>query len=174
MAVALKRKPLRQTTLDHQQVRLPNNRLGDLVARPYYPNPLDYSLFVIGSARIRDRGWIYAQLEEFVQGIGRDPKEVILPADQQWCTDEVVANWAEERGIDMITVPIARYLHKWPRERYQWTSFKQRNLDMVDRADKVLALWDGESTTVDIARHYACDIGKETRLIVYPAEEERM
>jgi hypothetical protein len=135
------------------------NRLGDTIRRPPKAKETDYTLFVIGSRVIQNATWIRFKLQEYAPTTAL-PSLVVLPMENAHLTDQVVREWAELHHIPVHEVPIARYLYKWPRDKYEWQSYRYRNYDMVDLADRVIALWDGKSDTVKHAQEYAIDEGK--------------
>ena len=78
--------------------------------------------------------------------------------------DTVAEKYADEHGIEKLII-------KPQYEKYGRAAPIRRNEEMVDAADRVLAIWDGESRGTKYTLNYARKKGKEIIEIIKKAGE---
>jgi hypothetical protein len=166
------RPVLRQTTLDGNAY-VERDSLGRPVVRPVKRRTEDYILLVTGSRSINDDAWVFARLDTFVQGKRRGVMPMLLVHGDAIGVDKASGRWATEHAIPVkvYNVKTEGYVDKWPRKENGNAAYARRDQDMVDFADAVVALWDGESSGTRLTYEYAERHGKFEQLFAYTPTE---
>lgn len=98
---------------------------------------------IAGSRQISD----YAMVEDAISQCAWRPTVVISGAARG--VDTLGERWAEDNGV-----PVERFPADWG--KHGKSAGYKRNLEMVDHAEALIAIWDGESRgtkhMIDIAR----------------------
>jgi len=88
---------------------------------------------VVGSRTIEDKDLIYEELDNLHAA---NPIKKIVSGGASG-VDSIAAQWAKERGVELEEI-----IPDWSKGM---GAGLERNTDIVDRADKVVVFWDGES-----------------------------
>ncbi len=119
------------------------------------------SWLVTGSRSITSREWVYTQLNTCMAKYGR-PTQLVHGGARG--VDQLAGSWAVTHRIPVKVVrPDFR---TWPISTYRWKAYTQRDYDMVDMADEVVALWDGHSSGTRLTLVYAESKGKLRETII--------
>lgn len=107
-------------------------------------------LSVSGSRRIGDAQVVADALD------GLRPGEIVTGGARG--VDTLAAEWAQAHGVPVVVIR-----PDW--RRYGRGAGLRRTEQMIDRADEVLAVWDGESAGTRHAIEYAREKGKPTHVV---------
>ena len=99
-------------------------------------------LAIVGSRKIKN-----IDLHEYIKDLGEQP-DVIVSGGANG-VDTLAAEYAKSNGIELVVI-------RPDYDRYGRAATHIRNRQIVEQADAVLAIWDGESrgtlSTINIAR----------------------
>jgi len=116
-------------------------------------------LLVTGSRSIVDDAFVDAVLNN----LGIDVTELVHGGAIG--VDTAAGRWAVRKGIP---VHIRRPDFKtWPIHRLRWKAYTPRDIEMVDEADQVVAIWNGHSRGTRLTYQYAEKCSKLHRLVLY-------
>ncbi len=116
-------------------------------------------LLVTGSRSIKDKAWVFACLDAL------PVKPELLIHGGAVGVDQLAGAWATEHDIPVQVV--RPDFTRWPVAKYRWKAYKERDYDMVRRATRVVALWDGESSGTRLTFEFAEREGKLERVFYY-------
>jgi hypothetical protein len=103
-------------------------------------------VMVCGSRTITDVPWIEHQIEEYLKFVYKDQEAKYGTGDRDFViiqglargVDKIAKDWADKHKVLTWDFPA-----EW--DKYgAWAGFK-RNIEMVDKCDYCLILWDGQS-----------------------------
>jgi phosphopentomutase len=118
-------------------------------------------LLVTGSRSIKQIEDVWAILEELWQRAGGHPSLLIHGGAVG--VDTLAGRWAELQGIPVQVVH--------PKSKGK-NAFIERDREMVDMADYVIAIWDGESSGTRLTRDYAQLQGKHAKTWIVSSYEQ--
>lgn len=121
---------------------------------PPDPEPEDEGviLLVTGSRSITSQQVVDACLDKFPQRVR------LLIHGGAVGVDTCAGIWAKARGIAVRVV--RPDFAQWPREKYKNKAFTVRDQEMVHYAERVVAIWDGQSSGTRLTFEYAKEFGK--------------
>lgn len=122
---------------------------------------------IIGSRSITDPEIVFTAIDRFVkdQCVG---KPVIISGGAKGI-DELAKKWAGVQGLDFIEFLPYHLVDKGV--DFSPKYFFARNRQIIQNADKVLAIWDGESTGTLHSIRYAQKIGVPVMIIKHFTKE---
>lgn len=109
---------------------------------------------IVGSRSITDAQFVFQVIDRFIKDQCVAP--VVLLSGGAKGVDSLVKEYAAKRGIDFVEFVPYHVADRTAdfRKRY----FFIRNKQMIENADKVLAIWDGESSgtehTISLAQKH--------------------
>lgn len=156
-------KRLRQSTLDGTPF-VERDRLGQTIDRRPRTSAAEYVLSVIGSRVLTNAAWVHRTLDDFVarEARGNLPLELVV-SDQRGAPRHAAA-WALAKGVPTRVVALDDgYRDRWPRSEFGFLASEKRDRDLVDRADRVLLLWERAPPRQAPIERYADEHGKLAR-----------
>lgn len=120
------------------------------------PIPAGYKLAIIGSRVFNNKALVHQLLDPV--------KHLITEVVSGGATgaDKIGEEWAQENGI-----PVNIIRPNWrPNGVYDKGAGFKRNIEIVKAADKILALWDGESRGTENSIDHCIRLGKEYFVII--------
>lgn len=115
---------------------------------------------ICGSRTITDPS-LLDEIMETVKEEGYEIAEVVCGGARG--ADTIGENWARENGI-----PISYFLPDW--KRYGNAAGHMRNHDMVNYADIIIAMWDGQSHGTKGTIDYAMKVKKKPVIVIRTGE----
>ncbi len=110
------------------------------------------SLLVTGSRSIKTQALVWACLD-LVR-----PVPALLIHGGATGVDTLAGAWAKSKGIK--TCVMRPDTKAWPINKYRWKAYTMRDYAMVDRVERVVAIWDGASHGTKLTLDYAARKGK--------------
>lgn len=112
-------------------------------------------LCIVGSRSITDPNFVFRTIDKFIkeQGVGK----VTVISGGAKGVDSLAKEYARVRALDFVEFVPYHILDKTV--DFSKRFFFIRNKQMIDNADKVLALWDGKSSGTEHAISYSQKIG---------------
>jgi predicted Rossmann fold nucleotide-binding protein DprA/Smf involved in DNA uptake len=117
---------------------------------------------VIGSRDVQDRQYVFSVLEDHASRAG------CILAGGALGVDRLAEEYAVEKCIPFIL--FKPYFMLDPQATYSVRHYFTRNKQIIDNADTVVAIWDGESPGTSWGINYARKRGK--KLFVYTDPKE--
>lgn len=118
-------------------------------------------LCIIGSRNITNPEVVFTLIDRFIKDQCVGPP--VLISGGAIGVDSLVKKYAKTRGIDFIEFLPYHLVDK--EVQYSARYFFARNRQMIQNADKVLAIWDGESTGTQHAIRYSQKINVPVMVI---------
>ncbi len=125
----------------------------------------DKALLVTGSRLITNRKQVFAYLDEAVAKLGGSLPTLLIHGGAPG-VDQLSGAWAA-----MYDIPVRVYhpdFNKWPVAKYRWQAYTKRDYLMVDKADLVVAIWNGKSGGTKKTKEYARKQGKLYKTFIAP------
>ncbi len=110
------------------------------------------TLLVTGSRSIKTQALVWDCLDTLT------PIPTLLIHGGASGVDTLAGTWAKSRGI--ATCVMRPNTKKWPINKHRWKAYTMRDYAMVDRAERVVAIWDGTSSGTKLTLDYAEKKGK--------------
>lgn len=111
---------------------------------------------IVGSREYKDKLKVWAKLEDYVKNIS-NLLDVIIISGGARGVDNWAIGWAKARGIyTEIIKPIN------PTDKF---SYLLRNVEIITKADKIIAFWDGKSRGTKFVIDYAKARNKDIKII---------
>lgn len=107
---------------------------------------------IIGSRSITDKEKVYLEINKFIKNHSSSNYTCLISGGAKG-VDSAVKCYAREHGYDFVEFIPYHLLDK--KVDFKPFYFFARNKQMIDNADKVLALWDGESKGTSYTIEYA-------------------
>lgn len=120
------------------------------------------TLLVTGSRSLdhaKGRARVFAELDRIA---GNAPPARLIHGGAKG-VDIFAGEWAIARSIPVTVV--RPDFKTWPIDRYRWKAYGERDKAMVDQADVVVAIWDGESKGTQLTFEYAENKGKLQQIV---------
>ena len=118
---------------------------------------------IVGSPKYRDETKLFPIMAAFLED--QTHSNVIILTGNMMGTEKSAERFAHNRGLDCVVFrpskPVDRSIVDLTKNVYE------RNKQIVDNADKVLAFWDGESPIVQHIIKYA-KAREVPHMIIYP------
>ena len=118
-------------------------------------------LAIVGSRSFKEESWVWQQIDKFIKDQTFD-SPVILSGGASG-VDDFAERYAKHRGFDHVV--FLPYFKVDRSAKFAPAHFFSRNKQMIDNADKVLAIWDGESRGTAMSIDYAKNRGKTVMVI---------
>jgi hypothetical protein len=109
-------------------------------------------LLVTGSRSIKDHAQVAAILDKLPFPVTR------LIHGGAPGVDTSAGRWASGRDIPVTVV--RPDFGTWPIAKHRFRAYRERDFDMVRKAETVVAIWDGSSSGTKITYQYAESLGK--------------
>ena len=118
------------------------------------------TITVTGSRTITDKEFIFKCLDDFLLQHNLLGKNLMLNSGHAKGVDQIAEEWAKERGVLIQLFPA-----NW--EKFGKAAGMIRNKDMVDNAEYVCGIWNGESRGTKGALDYAKEKNKVVHVYMY-------
>lgn len=117
--------------------------------------PAPYSLCISGSREIRDRRLVFNLIDLILSQQPSMPTKIYHGGAQG--VDTLAGQWARVRGIPVVVM--RPDFERWGRGSIS-RAYLKRDEELVDAADRVLAIWNGKSRGTLYTFRYAQKRGK--------------
>lgn len=127
-----------------------------------------YTIAVVGSRDYIDYDEFYGCMRGIINGVcthkGVDLNDIMIISGGARGADSMAEQFAEDDGM-----PYMEYGAEW--DTYGKAAGMRRNSTMVEKADYVVAFWDGESSGTLDSIEKAQLAGKDHKVIFYDAKQ---
>lgn len=126
-------------------------------------------IVIVGSRSIIDPETVFTAIDRFIKDHSFMGKKPVIISGGAGGVDALAKKWADVQGLDFIEFLPYHLVDK--EVEFSPRYFFARNRQMIQNADKVLAIWDEKSTGTLHAIRYSQKMGVPVMVIRVPKKE---